>query len=369
MIPYFIPDMPSAESLIPYLEEIDNSKWYSNFGPLYMAFKQRLSQTCLNCIDENRLTLVSSGTAAIELILQNLDIPPGSRVLTTSFTFPATVSAIIRSGFIPVVSDIDIDSWQLTPEIASCHLKTHNIKAIVPVSTFGMPVDSIAWESFSRLHNTPVIIDAAAALPNQTISESLHYAFSLHATKPIGVGEGGLVISPNTEFAESVRKNANFGFEADRIIKICGTNAKISEYHCAVGLAQLDRINTIQNKRRSIFSLYMEEIASKSLPLVLQPNIEHTTPACLNVLVDAAEIKTISADLAKGGVESRRLYWPLVHQHPGFKELTELSDDLDNATRISKSGIALPLHNHLRPEDIKQISDTFVQAYNSAVKI
>ncbi|MFT6031230.1 MAG: dTDP-4-amino-4,6-dideoxygalactose transaminase [Oleiphilaceae bacterium] len=354
MISYFIPDMPTSEQLIPYLKEIDNNRWYSNFGPLYEKLKQRLAKECLQNIDTNRLTLVSSGTSAIELALRSLDLPCGSKVLTTSFTFPATIQAILNANLKPVICDVDEHNWSLTPKIAKRNLQLHDIAAIVPVAAFGMPVCSIDWAQLHQSTGIPVVIDAAAALMNQTLHEDLIYAFSLHATKPLGAGEGGVVVCPSKEQATRIKKMSNFGFEPSRTINQTGTNAKISEYHCAVGLAQLDRISEVKNKRLTILNYYQELFKIYDVKITTQSDLSTFIPASLYVLFDQVDAGNVFESLINQGIETRRLYLPLIQDFPAFKDTCLLASlNFKHAQRVSTQGLALPFHNHLSFEDIE----------------
>jgi len=347
--------MPSTDQLIPYLKEIDNNRWYSNFGPLYEKLKQRIATECLQGINANRLTLVSSGTSAIELALRSLDLPSGSKVLTTAFTFPATIQAIINANLKPVICDIDEHNWFLTPEIAERNLLLHNIAAIVPVAAFGMPVCSSSWAHFHNKTDIPVIVDSAAALLNQSIHENLIYAFSLHATKPLGAGEGGLVVCPSEEQAIRIQKMSNFGFEPNRSINQTGTNAKISEYHCAVGLAQLDRLEAIKRKRNNILSTYLTLFEKYRLHISTQDNIEIYSPASLYITFNKGDSGKIFETLINQGIETRRLYLPLIQDFPAFKHNCLLANlNFKHAQRVSTQGLALPFHNHLSNEEVEK---------------
>ncbi len=366
MISYFIPDMPSTERLIPYLKEIEENHWYSNFGPLYHRFKERLAHECISGIDPERLTLVSSGTSAIELALKNLGLKPGSKVLTSSFTFPATVEAILNAGLKPVVCDVDRDSWLLTPEIAERNILHNDIVAVVPVAAFGMPVSSEDWASFHNNTGLPVVVDAAAAIMNQSINENIYYAFSLHATKPIGVGEGGVIVSPEKSKAEAIRKMANFGFEAGRIINNTGTNAKISEYHCAVGLAQLDRIATIKQISSNNLEMYMMLFERHNIEIRIQAGIDSFVPASLYVIFDQGDAGELSEKLLSHGVETKRPYWPLMQGFSAFKDKIIYENlNFKHAEMISSQGLALPFHNHLTQQDIDKTVKLIVSGYTN----
>jgi len=363
MISYFIPDMPTTEALIPYLKEIDNNRWYSNFGPLYFKLKQKIAESCLKNINAERIALLSSGTSAIELALRSLNLPHGAKILTTSFTFPATIEAIINAGLTPVLCDIDKNSWLLTPKIARRNLKLHNIAAVVPVAAFGMPVNSESWGDFHNNTRLPVVVDAAAALINQSIDNRIIYAFSLHATKPLGAGEGGLVVCPNKDQAELIKKMSNFGFESGRTILRTGTNAKISEYHCAVGLAQLDRINIIKKKRSSIINEYKSLFKHHNLNIQTQEGLSSFVPASLYVRFNTGDAGNLFEQLLGQGIETRRLYWPLIQGFPAFKGNTSSATlNFKNAQATSSQGLALPFHNHLTKKDIETTANTVAHA-------
>ncbi len=353
MVNYFIPDMPTTDQLTPYLREIDAKRWYSNFGPLFDKLTLSLAENIFNDIDPDRIVLVSSGTSAIELALKSLDLPAGAKILTSSFTFPATIEAIINVGLTPVICDIDTESWQLTPTLAEQAIAVENFSAVLPVAAFGIPIDSTTWSDFSKNTGLPVVVDAAAALINQSISDTLIYAFSLHATKPIGAGEGGIVVCPLKEQALHIKKMSNFGIEPDRIINQGGTNAKLSEYHCAVALANMDRLESIHNKRRELFAHFTSQLRQKKLPLRLQAGTEQHIPASLFVVFDKASADSVSSDLLARDIEIRRLYTPLIHKHPAFEHIEILRHStLINALSISENGLALPFHMHLSLEEI-----------------
>ena len=362
MIPYFIPDMPSCDQLIPHLREIDNNRWYSNFGPLHDKFKLSIAKALFKDLETSRFVLSSTGTSAIELALKSLQLPVGAKVLTSSFTFPATIEAIINVGLSPVICDIDKANWQLTPAIAEQAICHQDFAAVLPVAAFGMPVCSDSWSDFSKRTGLPVVVDAAAALINQTINNQLIYAFSLHATKPIGAGEGGIVVCPSKDQALTIQKMSNFGIEPDRIISQIGTNAKLSEYHCAVGLANMDRLKDTLNKRHRLFKHYSSLISEKKVPLSLQAGSKHFTPASLYVVFDDASADSVSAALLEKNIETRRLYTPLINAHPAFKDIEILNDSpLLNARKVSENGLALPFHMHLSHEEIETVVDALAE--------
>src|SRR5690606_34523177 len=118
-IPLLVPKLPDYAALKPYIEQIDASRHYSNFGPLIQSLEKRLAELFQRqTAHPMHVTTVSSATTGLELVLSSLGLPKGSRVLVPALTFVATLTAVIRANLVPVITDIDPDSWLLTPEIA-----------------------------------------------------------------------------------------------------------------------------------------------------------------------------------------------------------------------------------------------------------
>jgi len=208
MIKLMIPDMPTADDLIPYLRRIDASRVYVNHGPLVQELEARLEQiTGAPCVT------VSNGTVALELALNAVcpSLDENWPLAVPAMTFSATGLAGQNARLGVDLYDINETSWQLTPALipAFSHNFYNPYAAIMPVATFGRPVDVQQWEGY----HVPVVIDAAGAFPQQEVSRDPNIAtcFSFHATKFVGCGEGGFVASHNKDLIERVRRLSTFG--------------------------------------------------------------------------------------------------------------------------------------------------------------
>lgn len=265
-VPLLVPDMPSPQTLMPWLERMHAARHYSNFGPLVRELEMRFSQVF--GLPQEQLSTVANATLGLELVLQCLDLPKGSHVLLPAFTFVATATAVVRAGHVPVLADVDPDCWMLTPEIARAACHAMRIDAVIPVATFGMPHDMPAWHQFEQDTGLPVIIDAAAAYGSQWLQGAQGtLVFSLHATKSLPAGEGGLVISTRPGLAARVRQLSNFGINLDPAAGLpvgaladVGSNAKMSEYHAAIGLASLQVWEEHALQRRALHAEMVEEL-------------------------------------------------------------------------------------------------------------
>jgi dTDP-4-amino-4,6-dideoxygalactose transaminase len=357
MIPLLIPDLPSTEELLPWLQRIDTARWYSNFGPLVQTFEKELAHL-LSPEHSIDLTTVNSGTTALELALLALDIPQNSQVLTPALTFPATGTAIQRVGLRPLFTDVDPETWLLTPEIAREVLKKRKVALIVPVASFGCPQPVGEWDQFTEETGIPVLIDAAAALGSQAIGQRCMITFSLHATKPFGIGEGGLVIAPSTDLINKIRRLSNFGFE-NGLITQCGSNAKLSEYHAAVGLAQLARWPKIIACRQQIWHHYFEHLRVIE-QVSLQQMPSNMIRAILPVKVsDSTDLSTLTTRLSEHGIPTRYWYCPPLSAHPAFSNAEQIAPDgstqLHVTEELARSLLGLPFHSFLEQEQIAEI--------------
>ena len=349
-IPLYIPDLPKAGDIIAWLNKIDETRWYTNFGPLNRLFEEALRR-CFPSAPPVHLTTVANATLGIELALAALDLPPRSGVLIPAFTFVATATAVVRAGLTPVLADVDADSWLLTPEIARAALENPSVRAIMPVAALGCPQPVSAWDAFTAETGIPVVIDAAAAFGHQPIGETTAAVFSLHATKNLGIGEGGIVAGADPEFIGRIRNTSNFGFEAGEIRHI-GTNAKLSEYHAAVGLAALDRWPERKQLKRRLFQAYRARLGELSRPVLFQAGVEQIVPPALAVrLPEQHDPAGLAERLRERGIHTRRWYYPPLHRHPAFAEAPR-AGDLPVTRRIANQLLGLPFHLEITPADM-----------------
>lgn len=355
-IPLLIPEMPTTEELVPWLKEIDKNKIYTNFGPLNTKLENALRDT----FDDKAnimVTTVSNCTIGIELALKCLELKKGGSVLVPSLTFAATGTAIESCGFSPVFSDIDPHTWILTPEIARECLKSTKFVAVLPVSTFGIKQDVAEWDNFTAETGIPVVIDAASAFGNQNIGNTTAAVFSLHATKSLGSGEGGFIASKNGDFIAKIKQMSNFGIVGHNYkgyINSAGTNAKLSEYHAAVGLASLKQWESIKKRNISNYQEYIEKLLDAKINFVAQAHGDNRNHTLLPIRLSGfstQEIDDLIAAMGKAGVQTRRWYYPLLNKYACFKNIAK-TEKVPVAELISNELIGLPFYPSLLSKEI-----------------
>jgi len=359
-IKLLIPDLPRAEALAPYLARIDAARWYTNFGPLVQELETALGG---HFASGDHVVTVSSGTAGLELALVGLGLAPGARVLLPDFTFVATATAVMRSGLRPLLGDVDVRSWLLTPAIARAAIAAGKVDAVMPVATFGCPQDAEAWDRFSEETGLPVVIDAAGAFGNQRIGRRVHAVFSLHATKALGAGEGGFLVSRDAALVERVRRLSNFGIDVTTgIVARHGTNAKLSEYHAAVALAALETWPVRADARRAQWRTFLEVMRGTCPTLTAQERPEAGTYTIAPVLLPAqAAPETVIGALTRARVQTRRWYWPPLSQHPAFAAVERVGV-LEGVEAVSGRVLGLPFHLELTRTDLGRVFDVLGKA-------
>jgi dTDP-4-amino-4,6-dideoxygalactose transaminase len=360
-ISLLVPRMPTADQIVPYLQEIDSNKHYTNFGPLNKRLEKRVIADIAPHLNEDNISTVANCTIGLELALQAHGLAPGSKVLMPSLTFVATATAIIRAGMTPVFADVARDTWALEPGLAEPLIRS--VDAVMPVSTFGYPQDVEGWDELSDRYGKPVLIDAAGAYGNQKVGKVADVIFSFHSTKSFGAGEGGVVISPSAARIATIRRLSNFGIDTSRALLVdLGTNGKMSEYHCAVGLAMYDQWDRIQSARRSLLTQYQHVLATTCPSVELQAKPETGVYPILPVLLpNRCKAVEVAEILQREGIETRRWYCPPTHLHPALRSYPTagallVSEDLGD--RI----LGLPFHLDLSSKEIDFVASRLAGA-------
>lgn len=266
MIPIMKPLLPNVDSLLPYLKRIDESRWYSNFGPLVTEYEKRLADM-FGCY----VVSCASGTVGLTAALMAVT-RRGDAVAMPGWTFCATKSAIEMAGCKAVLCDVDSDGV-----LDADALMRRSFNAICPVLPLGAPIDIKWWEGLG----VPVVFDAAAAF--DPLGKGLcgkigksPVVVSTHTTKVFGTGEGGFVLCADAALIERIRLILNQGMLPNKTVAMAGFNGKMSEYHAAVGLAELDGWKEKRAKWEMVGRWYGEGVGyvTSTHPEVLDTGID-----------------------------------------------------------------------------------------------
>lgn len=280
----------------------------------------------------------------------------GALCMMPSWTFAATPAAAMAAGLTPWFVDVDPHGWMLTPALAEAMLPQApgRIAAVMPVAPFGAPIDATAWDAFAERTGIPVVIDAAAAFDAPPLGRTPAMV-SLHATKALGIGEGGLVISRDRDLIARIRALSNFGFGNDRIAISAGINAKLSEYAAAVGHAALDAWPAQRPAYASVKALYLHHLQRQDGVHLQRDEGVDWVGFSFNVRLDGIDADHAIGRLAQRGIEARRWWQQPCHIQPAFADCPATA--LPETERLAAHVIGLPFHPRLTASDVERVCD------------
>ena len=353
-IPVMKPQLPAQAELRPYLERIDAARYYSNHGALVREFEERLGEHF--GLDAANVTTVANGTVALSAALLAAGAQPGKICLVPSWTFVASAAAIWSANLRPHFIDVDEATWMLDPAAVLRRSDLKDVGAVMPVSAFGAPVDTAAWDRFTAETSIPVVIDAAAGFDTVARVAAARCGrapimVSLHATKVFGIGEGAAVLSTDAQLVTRVRQICNFGVWGPPEGQVLGFNGKLSEYHAAVGLAAFAQWARRRAAIDALTARYRRELGS--IPGVhASPRFGEEWVSCYcNVRVSDA--RGLGDALARRGIETRRWWRDGVCAQPAYRSYG--CDPLPVTQMLADSVTGLPFYHDLDAAQIERI--------------
>jgi len=346
--------LPKSDSVAAYLRQIDDSRVYSNFGPLVQRFTDRLAGYF--GVDSENVVLLGNGTLGLQGAVSTAS-PRDSQWIVPTWTFVATAQAVLSAGRIPYFEDVEVDTWTLQRPDNQAAVGT------IVTSPFGGKMSLQDWANESA--RRPVIIDAASCFDsfrNLSLVNKLNICVmvSLHATKLVSTGEGGVVIGPKEWIAE-IKKWSNFSFFGDRVARTEGTNAKLSEYQAAVGLASIDEWPRTRERWLKVYKRYIHRLAESGV--TIQPRMDgdyvsSTLVANLNGKVPKMEVVT---RLKAANIESRDWWGAGLHRMPAFDEFVS-KRTYTNTDLLAESTIGLPLYVDMTSTEVDSVVSTMFNA-------
>ena len=258
--PYHLvkPILPHVLAVIKGLEELYESRIFSNQGVFVRTLEERIADK----LNVKHCALFCNATIGIMCLLKALEL--NGRILVPSFTFAATTQALLWQNIKPQFVDICPDSFTMDPEKTEKAI-TEDVSAIFPVNIFGTCCDHDSFYEIARNTELPLIYDSAQAFGSKYKGRpvgSLGDAevFSFHATKIFHTGEGGAVVTNNSQLYQKLCRIRNFGFENYLNCTELGINGKMSEFSALIGLKLLDEIPSHITKRQWVFQQYKDSL-------------------------------------------------------------------------------------------------------------
>lgn len=344
------PSLPPLEEYTQILKSVWDSGILTHNGPIVQNFENEL---CKKLNIDNFLT-VTNGTIAIQMAIKALNLK--GEIITTPFSWIATVSAIKWEGCTPIFCDIDPETLNINPSKLEA-LITDRTVGIIPVHVFGNPCDVEAIEAIAKNHNLKVIYDAAHAIGSTYKGKSLLSfgdisATSLHGTKLLNTAEGGGCVTTNNEVFEKIKRIRFFGHDNNKDVVEDGFNGKMTEIHASLGLANLKYFDDVLEDRKKKYFYYKEKLSNnENLSFQLIKHGE-TNYSYFPVLFKSEEILLkVENTLNKNKIFPRRYFYPSLNTYTKVVDYVNMPVSED----VSKRILCLPLYFKLEYNDMDRI--------------
>ena len=340
----YIPNIEKYESLISKVLESNN---FTNNGPFVQLLEEKLKAF----LDVENVVLVSNGTIALQLLYKALGIR--KKVLTTPFSFLATMSSLKWEGIEPVFTDICDETFNLSPNLVN-NDDLLDVEAILPVHVFGQPCFLEEFEFIAKENNVHLIYDAAHAFGvtkegRSVLSYGKASTLSFHATKVFQTIEGGAIITNDTDLADKLRSLRSFGVVDIEGEKVFGINAKMSEVHAVMGISQLDVFEESVNRRKLIYHKYKNELNDRYIFQNLNMEVEWNYSYAPILFKSEKELNDKILSLNALGIYPRRYFMPSLDTLINSSNICNISRD--TSSRI----LCLPLFADLSDNDVDRI--------------
>lgn len=348
-----------------YLMECIDTGWISSEGP----FIQRFEQGMADYVGRKFGIAVSNGTAALETAVQSLKLEKGSEVILPSFTIISCAQAIIKAGLTPIVVDCNPYDWNMDVTLVEDKI-TSKTKAIMAVHIYGLPVDMDPILYLADKYNLKVIEDAAE-VHGQTYKDKKCGSFgdisifSFYPNKHITCGEGGMILTDNTDIAARCQSIRNLCFIPSRrfIHEELGSNFRMTNMQAAIGLAQLEHLEENIEKKRCMGTHYtklLSDIDGLRLPLTKTEYADNIYWVYGLILEEQVPFDAQFAMkfLAKKGIGTRPFFYP-INKQPVLHKLGFCRNvSCPNSEYIAERGFYIPSGLKLTKEQIEQVSQS-----------
>lgn len=363
------PNLPTLEAYAARLAPAWERHWLTNDGCLHAQLEQALTQY----LDTPYLRLFCNGTIALLTALQALKVDAGN-VITTPFTFPATINVLHWNRLRPVFCDIEPDTYNMNPAGIEALIGPET-RAIMPVHVYGRPCNVEAIERIADKHGLPVIYDAAHAFGVQFKGRSLlargtMSMVSFHATKLFTTAEGGALTMNDGVLYERVRLLKNFGIADEETVVAPGINGKMNELQAALGLVQIERVDAEIQQRQRIACLYHDQLRNTpglALPPRQLPDVAGNH-AYFPVRIDeesyGMDRDVLYTLLKRCNVHARKYFYPLCSTYPWCDAGSAIVPEAEAA---AATVLCLPIYGQLPSDAVQRISD-MINAFGRAAR-
>lgn len=332
-----------------------------NGGPYVREFEKELAKYT----GVKEAVVVNSGTSALQIALMALNVGPGDEVIIPSFTFAATAGAVMLVGAKPVFVDIDLSTYNISPE-GFKKAVNERTKAVIPVDLYGLPAEMDEINEIANYYGISVIEDACQAQGAKYKSRMAGGlgevgCFSFYPGKVMTTGEGGAILTNNSELAEKMRMIRTHGQVKGYDSKILGGNFRMTEISAAIGVAQLKKLPKFLEKRAENAKILLELLENSKviLPEVPKHSIHNWYLFTIR-LKSLEERESLKNKLREDGIGAT-VYYPLpIHKLPYYASIGYGGLKLENSELASKTVLSLPVHPLVKKEDLERMANVIL---------
>lgn len=364
-IPLAEPDLRGNEGA--YLSECIRTGWVSSAGPYVTAMEKQLGEM-LGCA---HVVATASGTTALQLVLEAMELARGTRVVLPDWTFAATVNAVIHAGLTPVLVDVSADHWGLDPALVERELKWSKesgapVGAVIVVDPIGLPYEADHLNAVCARYGVPVVEDAAGALGsnyNGKPAGGLADAgiLSFNGNKIVTGGGGGAIVTNRRDWADRARHLSTQARASDRYAyDAVGFNCRLTNLNAAVVVAQLERLGEMRDARRAIAARYDDAVAERDdLRGPPKANWDDWNGwMYVARTASAAEADRLAAHL-HGQAIGARPFWTRLSTHAPYQSFARQSSEVSE--KLSGTLVSLPCGSNMTDAEVTRV----VRALNS----
>lgn len=354
------PLLPDIEDVYSEIREIFDSKWLTNMGEKHKNLELALK----NELKVKNLSLFNNGTIALVTAIKALNLPYGSEIITTPFTFAATPHSIVWNGLKPVFCDIEPNTMTLDAQKIE-ELITPNTSAILGVHVYGFPCDVEAIQKIADRHGLKVIYDAAHCFSTEINGKGIGTfgnisAFSFHATKLFNTIEGGALTYNDDSLDRKIYNLRNFGIRNEEIVEEVGINGKMNEFQAAFGLLNLKIYRKEQEKRQKLKEFYDNELSKiKGIRIPKMPdNVTNSYQYYPIIIEDDYPISRneINDRFKEENIFTRKYFYPACSDYDCYKnDLSVKLANLPVTNDLKNKVLCLPYYGSLEKETAEYI--------------
>lgn len=321
-------------------------------GPEVEAFEEEFSAM----VNGHHCIAVNSGTSALHMSLVALGIGPGDEVIVPSFSFAATANSVRLAGATPVFVDIEMNHFNLDPESVEAAITTRT-RAVMPVHLYGHPAAMVELGAICRKHGLMFLEDAAQAHAaslqgTPTGAFGVAASFSFYPTKNMTSGEGGMIVTPDSAVARTLRLLRNQGMEKKYQNEIVGFNTRMTDIHAAIGRVQLKKLAAWTKRRQENAQFLDANLQGVVVPPVA-PGAVHVYHQ-YTIRVPDHDRDKFSEELTKRGIGNGVYYPTPIHRLPSFGLVLELP----TTEKVCKECLSIPVHPSLVSSDLELIVES-----------